>query len=146
MKEGNPIAKTVDLWFAPKPFESTQLYERLGVKTFKKYMPLTGDLMNRYVWSRVLTRFIPEYHDVNILKQVEFFTRVYEGIHLTGGIIGTIILAHFLHADLVKDATVITAWNTLINIYPVMVQRYNRIRLLHAANRMSELSAKNSNL
>ncbi len=32
-----------DLWFAPKPFESRALCERLGVLLVKKYAPTGGD-------------------------------------------------------------------------------------------------------
>jgi hypothetical protein len=34
-----------DLWSAPKRFESTALYERLGVLLVKKYAPTGGDFV-----------------------------------------------------------------------------------------------------
>ncbi len=41
------LERLQDLWFAPKRFESTTLYERLGVVLVKRYAPTGGDFVNR---------------------------------------------------------------------------------------------------
>ncbi len=44
------LERLEDIWFAPKRFESTALYERLGVLLVKKYAP-TGDAAVIFVHS-----------------------------------------------------------------------------------------------
>ena len=38
----------LDIWFAPKHFESTALYERLGVLFVKRYVPTGGDFFRQH--------------------------------------------------------------------------------------------------
>ena len=44
----------------------------------------------------------------------------------------------------VRWATYETGLNILMNIYPIMVQRYNRIRLYRAINNMEQRDAQKS--
>ncbi len=41
------LERLLDIWFEPKRFESTALYERLGVLIVKRFAPTGGDLVNR---------------------------------------------------------------------------------------------------
>ena len=46
------VKKITDAWFDPKSFEQNPtIYEKLGVRTFKRYMP-TGDLVIKYMKKR----------------------------------------------------------------------------------------------
>jgi hypothetical protein len=42
-----PRFRTFDIWFRPKTFESERLYERLGARVIKRYVPTGGDLVMR---------------------------------------------------------------------------------------------------
>jgi len=41
------VERWQELGFAPKRFESTALYERLGVLLIKRYVPTGGEVVNR---------------------------------------------------------------------------------------------------
>src|SRR5947207_2641328 len=65
-------------YFDPKPFESTKLYECLGIKPYKKYLPTSGDWVRRHIW-RAPPWARP---NVNSLHTLDFFTRASEVFHL----------------------------------------------------------------
>ena len=124
-----------NLYFDPKPFESTKLYEKLGMKPFKKYLPTTGDLAVKHFWSRFgLSRWIKP--NLESLRGMEFASRVYEGIHLPMiGFFAQQAIENGLAGD-VSNTVYSSLGGILVGIYPLMLQRYNRIRLYHAIDRM----------
>src|SRR5436190_24126193 len=67
-----------DFWFAPKHFESPQLYERLGVLWIKRYVPTGGDYFSKKYGVRV----IAIQSTIESLLTFEQRTRVYEAIQL----------------------------------------------------------------
>src|SRR6266516_5012098 len=67
-----------DFWFAPKRFESPQLYERLGVLWIKRYVPTGGD----YFRKKYGVRVIDIKSNIESLLKFEERTRLYEVIHL----------------------------------------------------------------
>jgi hypothetical protein len=66
-----------ELWFAPKRFESTALYERLGVLLVKKYVPTGGDFFIR----RYGLRIVDVRGSLDSLIHFERYTRRLEAIH-----------------------------------------------------------------
>src|SRR5512135_1264291 len=66
-----------DLWFAPKRFESTALYERLGVLLVKKYAPTGGD----FFIGRYGVRIVGIRVSLDSLTGFERLTRRLEAIH-----------------------------------------------------------------
>jgi Glycosyl-4,4'-diaponeurosporenoate acyltransferase len=126
------MAYLLDIWFAPKRFESTALYERLGVLFVKRYVPTGGD----FVRHRYGIRIIDVRGNLDSLIQFERCTRRLEAVHV-------IAFVGFLSWSLWR---VITRQTTLIDfgiailIYillilsPAMLQRYNRLRV-HAGIR-----------
>jgi hypothetical protein len=115
LDERSFLQKATDGYFYPKSFErSGKLYESLGVRTFKKYCP-TGE-----VWNKCLNYRDVKGNSTEDLRNYEKQTRIFEGIHVVGGI------AFFALFGL-NPIGLLT--NALINFYPVITQRYNRSRI-----------------
>lgn len=133
------VGKIIGAWFDPKSFEQDPTaYERLGVRTFKKYMPTSGDLVYRLVWKKFGTPNMTGDGSKQALRNYEFFTRVFETAHLSLFALYTAAITEELQAGRLDKAAVITGLNTLVNVYPIMVQRYNRSRLYKAINKVHE--------
>jgi hypothetical protein len=117
----------LDIWFAPKHFESTALYERLGVLFLKRYVPTGGDFVRR----RYGVRIVDIRGNLDSLIQFERCTRKLETLHV-------IAFLSFLSWSLWRA---ITRQTTLIDfviamlvyivliLSPAMLQRYNRLRV-----------------
>lgn len=136
--------KTVtDAWFDPKSFEQHPgFYERFGIRKFKRFVPTSGDLVNKLVWKK-----FGEDDSVKLnlasLKDAEKFTRYAETIHMVYfGVMNAMAGQYFAQGEL-SMASVTAVLNVLGNVYPVMLQRYNRIRLYRA---MSNLEERNTQL
>ena len=123
------IGQVVHLSFGPGyyrviPFERTgQVYERLGIRLFKKLVrhgPLS-------IFSPTL-RF-PKEKTVFALQGLESEMRKAE----TGHALIFVLVLLFVGYGLLKGWLDAVAWmllfNILINGYPIMLQRYNRIKL-----------------
>ena len=123
-----------DFWFAPKRFESPQLYERLGVLWIKRYVPTGGDFFRKKYGVRV----IDIKSNIESLLKFEERTRLYEAIHLG------VFLAFLLFSiwQLVSGRTngigfvIACVVYVLLIFSPVLLQRYNRIRVYGAIRRM----------
>lgn len=108
-------------YFTPLAFEE-KLYELLGIRTFKKYLPTSGDLVMRCVWK---TRTLDSTKKDALVAYARGFTIACELAHLVGGV------ACVLYLSLVLTMPfwfVVTA-NLLVCVYPIMLQRYNRARI-----------------
>ena len=123
------IGQVVNFSFAPsyyhtKPFERTgQVYERLGIRLFKKLVQ-RGPLA---IFSPTL-RF-PKEKTVSALQGLLNEMRKAETGH---ALIFVLVLLFVGYAALKGwlDAVVwMLLFNILINGYPIMLQRYNRIKL-----------------
>lgn len=104
------------------------VYQSLGVHHFKKILPF-GDF-----WIRIFnTVFNKKLKLVNTKQKAIvwfIFTFSVECIHLLGFLI---LLGFTINAALVVNYESVLEWtfiNSIVNIYPMMVQRYNRIRLI----------------
>lgn len=125
----------VNHWIEPKPFESTTLYEKLGVRVYKKYVPTSGD------WVRAHITHQPSSYssDPEELRKYEIYTRYFEGAHIAMAALLIPSLA-LLSPDnnLGSKAAILIIYNVLANLYPVMVQRYNRMRFNTVIARLEE--------
>jgi hypothetical protein len=121
-------------YYEIKPFEqSGQVYERLGVSLFKKIVrrgPFT-------VFSPTL-RF-PAEKTASALRNLEDEMRKAETSHT---VIFCMILLLSIY-PLIKGWFDAIAWlllfNILFNGYPVMLQRYNRIKIQELINKVTEV-------
>jgi len=123
------IGQVIHLSFAPgyyrtRPFEGTgQVYERLGIRLFKRLVR-RGPLS---IFSPTL-RF-PKGKTVSALQGLESEMRKAE----TGHALIFALMLLFVGYGLLKGWLDAVAWmllfNILVNGYPIMLQRYNRIKL-----------------
>jgi len=118
-------------YFSPKTFEfyrDRTIYDLIGIKIFKKYLPTTGDIVRQ---KRKITQIkISNTGKINELYKYERKTRNYEWRHVMGAII-FIGLTLMLYRKLtIFDWIFLPILNLYINIYPIFLQRYNRIRII----------------
>lgn len=122
------------LWyFKPKSFETAgdcRLYRLLGVRSFKRYLPTSGDLVTRW---RGITRIKRTHGGLDqALRRYERVTRSYEARHMFGALSMFAISWWSITFHDNGQWPALIAANVLINGYPIMLQRYNRIRLQSA--------------
>ena len=127
------VAACVALWWLPgawfriRRFErSGRLYEAVGVRLFRRFAP-DGDLANR--WAR---RRDPGYRVIRGRKSALAFverTETGERGHLVLLALGAVSAAFALRLGWTGWAVYLTAGNVVVNVYPILLQRYNRARL-----------------
>lgn len=137
----NLVKKSTDLWFDPKSFESEEIYEKFGIKSFKKYIP-TAQITSKLVWKLFRKNAFISSGSEKELRNFEKFTRIYEAVHLAYLPIFTASMGLYAARGELNQAALISGANILINVYPILLQRYNRLRLFkaieHAHNRESK--------
>jgi hypothetical protein len=129
------VERLQDIWFAPKRFESTARYERLGVLWVKEYAPTGGDFVNRHYGVT-----IADIHgSLGSLIKFERMTRRLEAIHV-------IVFLGFFTFSLwraVTRQTTLLDFGFAMLVYivlilsPAMLQRYNRLRLYKVIRRLA---------
>ena len=131
-----PRFSVFNVWFHPKGFESERLYERLGARVIKRYVPRGGDVV-----MRRLRRHHPERRWVTSSLQslctYERRTRLNESIHLVGfvGFTGLAVSKFAAGSLTAVWLTVVLALNLILGLWPAVLQRYNRLRLYRAIAR-----------
>ena len=129
-----PVAACIALWWAlPDRYfrihrfeRSGRLYERLGVLVFRKFAP-NGDFANR--WER---RKDPSFRLIRFRKSAIAFivrTRQSERGHIVLLALGAVSAAYAWSVGWHGWAAYLTAGNVLVNLYPVLLQRYTRGRI-----------------
>ncbi|GET33718.1 hypothetical protein PbJCM13498_25810 [Prolixibacter bellariivorans] len=121
-------------YFRPKKFEyyrDKTIYDLIGIKIYKKYLPTTGDIVRRK--RKIKQINLEDSNRYEELYRYERKTRNYEWRHIIGAFL--FIAFRFLFDSnlrlTVMDVTFLPAMNLYINIYPIFLQRYNRIRILN---------------
>ena len=124
----------LDIWFAPKHFESTALYERLGVRFVKRYVPTGGDFFRH----RYGIRIVDIRGDLNSLIQFEKCTRKLEAIHVTAflGFLAWSLWRAIIRQTSVMDFGIAFLVYVTLILSPAMLQRYNRLRVNAVIRRM----------
>ena len=136
-----PRFSIFDFWFQPKWFESERLYERLGALVLKRYVPTGGDLV-----MQRLRRHHPERRWVTVslqsLRSYEARTRLNESIHLIGFIGFTALATTKFASGALTTFGLATAMglNLFLGLWPIVLQRYNRLRLYRAIDARSRLA------
>ena len=133
--------KIMEWYLTPKKFErwkNGKVYELVGVRFYKKYVPVLGDLINRK------TNNHPIFNGGDInggLKNYEERTRRFERIHLPLCLIITpLLLVAFIRGDYI-GGTIALGINLAVNYYPLLTQRYNRVRIYNLLDRISKKEA-----
>lgn len=118
-------------YFKPKKIEfyrNKTIYEFLGIKLYKKYLPMTGDIARK--WRNIIQIKLTKSERINELYRYERQTRNNELRHIfaTIGCIGLIFIVDKKLSWL--DIFFLTSLNLYLNIYPIFLQRHNRIRII----------------
>jgi glycosyl-4,4'-diaponeurosporenoate acyltransferase len=124
---------TFDFWFRPKRFESERLYAQLGALVIKRYVPTGGDLVMQRLRRRSPgSRWVKP--NVQSLCGFERRTRLNESVHLIGFAGGTVWAAYkFASGSLsLMNLSMALVLACVFGLWPVTLQRYNRIRLFRA--------------
>ncbi|MBU0759066.1 MAG: hypothetical protein KKC66_03395 [Candidatus Omnitrophica bacterium] len=120
------IPKVADLYFRPKSFErSGRVYEVLGIRLFQKVFRLSFGNLYKLLG-------VKEFINGNInesLKNLETGTRIWESIHIPFVVIYFYGFYIFFNRDMPLWAVGSIIANICMNIYPIMLQRYNRARI-----------------
>jgi hypothetical protein len=120
--------KTKSWYFNPRPFETHAggaIYQKFGVRVYKKYLPTSGDLISR---ARGIKRLNTK--DLGrraALENHKTQTCVWEWRHLISAILlqsWAIIGGLKFGAEHFWVSSVIN-----VNVYPIMLQRFNRVRI-----------------
>lgn len=111
-------------YYAIQPFEQDgRLYERVGIRFFKR-LARRGPLA---IFSLNL-RF-PAEKTVPALRLLEGKMRNAETMHVLIFLIMFLFIGYALFQGWLDAVGWLLLFNCLLNVYPVMLQRYNRIRL-----------------
>lgn len=117
-------------YFAPRAFERAgdgRVYRKLGVRFFKRWLPTSGDVVTRRRGKLHIA--VRDGGREAALRRHERRTRAYEARHIFGALS---MLAISWWSVAIHDKgnwLVLLAANLVINGYPIMLQRYNRVRL-----------------
>lgn len=123
----NAISKVADLYFQPKPWESEGLYEAVGIRHFQRLLKL----LPIYRMSR---------RDSSKIKDQLNLGKFAESVHAPiFGAIASLEAYQFKSGEW-EWAVPFVALNVATQLYPVMSQRYNRIRLNRIKKKMEEQS------
>src|SRR3989338_9292207 len=127
-----------DFYFQPKFFEkSGRFYEWFGVKFFKKYLLLTSEDTPLGLWRN---RSLFGYYYESKLKSLEKETRDLEVIHLFGlYVFSCFMVLAYLMSSFLFLIYFFSFLNICINLYPILVQRYNRARIYRILERRESL-------
>ena len=117
------------------------IYEFLGVRFFKRYLLPDGLLLFRLRGKKAMQGgqglLVAE------LKRLEWETRRNEVIHLLALLLtGCFLVFKSLQLSTVQFL-VIVAINLYVNVYPIFVQRYNRLRILRLLGKCTLSNARN---
>ena len=126
-------------YFEPKRFEflgKNSIYSAVGVQTFKKYVPTSGDAVMRLYGKRHI-----EYRQDDPFSQLlkyEEKTRKWELRHWLGMVLFVAIAVGIRKEYTAFDYAFVTTLFLLLNFYPIILQRHNRVRIVRLLHRFGK--------
>lgn len=106
------------------------IYDFLYIKTLKKYIP-TGE----YTINLIKKKFSVNFRIISNINDARIwiiFTAMVEILHFTAFIVFMYVILSQKNSCLYYIMKILI--NTFINIFPIFIQRYNRIRLIEIFN------------
>ena len=131
---GGGRGRLLDFWFRPRRFESLRLYERLGARFLKRYVPTGGDLVMRWARRRRPAFRLLRGTRSESLHRFERWTRIAEAFHLVGFVaFAALATWRFVTGSLgILGLCAGLSLDLALGLWPVVLQRYNRLRLYRA--------------
>lgn len=133
-------------YFKPKHFETYKqrtIYEYMGIRQFKKYLITDGDVVRK--WKKIRHINLDRNNRILELQHAEKETRKYEISHLVFIFITLVILFFNYHRLSSLQWILIIVISIYANIYPIFLQRFNRIRILRVLKIASEKQQSSQN-
>lgn len=110
-------------YFQSKSWERNgKIYEWVGVNGFRKLLVWVG-------WEKLNKAANPVKKDLNALKHLEYTTRQSEFGHLVIFLISLPVTLYVILNCGFRQSIWLLSLNIILNLYPIVVQRYNRPRL-----------------
>jgi hypothetical protein len=124
--------RLISTYYNSKKWEAEgEIYKWFGVDVFRKILVWVG-------WEKLNKSSNPVKKNLDTLKQLEYRTRQSEFGHLI--IFFVVLIFNFVVAF--RYGIIQSLWlfflNIVLNVYPIVVQRYNRPRLQNIINRNKE--------
>lgn len=117
-------------FYSGSKFEKeTSFYKWIGVILFKKIVPTGGDF-----WLKTINKRRKK--KIRVIKNREdaigwtIFTIIVECLHIMGFLVMNYFIVKILLNQRWNTGLFIITLNLLINVYPIFIQRYNRIRMI----------------
>jgi len=111
------------------------IYKYFGVDIFRKLLVLIG-------WEKSRKKETPIRRSLSLLEYYEYRTRASEFGHGVIAIIIAFITVYVGIAYTFKDTIWLILLNIFLNLYPMMVQRYNRPRVRRVIKKLKLKSSK----
>ena len=130
----------LDGYYRPKGVErwrNGHIYELLGVRAYKRWLPTLGDRACQRTGIHAIRSFSRSSSDCRQqLEALERWTRRYEAVHVLSAVVITGYTVSALRSGSFLNGSLLVALNLAVNIYPFMIQRYNRVRIEAILRRM----------
>lgn len=112
-----------------------KLYEYLGINLFRKILVWIG-------WEKLNKKSNPVEKNVQALQHNLLKTKKAEFGHLVIFLVVLAVTAYVILASSIRDAIWLIFFNILLNLYPVLLQRYNRPRIERAIQLMQKIEIR----
>lgn len=128
------------VYFTPRWWErSGRVYTYLGIRFFKKWLPTNGDRVMRARGSKTI-----QHSGLEAIISYERITRQMELIHLISFLItllptALIVLSPSSGIVWILLVGIVVMGNIIVNLYPIMLQRYNRARVYKILERRNSV-------
>jgi hypothetical protein len=112
-------------YFLSKPFEKEgRIYLRFGVRYYKYLLRIIG-------WEKIIRKDQPIKNNYESLLKYKTWTQVSEAIHLFASICVIAFTIWIGWRFSIGDVYWLILLNIMVNVFPVILQRYNRPRVIH---------------
>lgn len=115
-----------------------KIYKYFGVHYYRKLLVISG-------WEKERKEKTPINKKLTALEYYEYRTRASEFGHGIIAIIIALISIYVFIAYSLKDTIWLVLLNIFLNIYPIIVQRYNRPRVQQVIEKLKQQSSNKSN-
>jgi hypothetical protein len=127
----NPLLTALDFYFKPKRFERCgSVYKILGVEVFRQVILATVGRFVSLLRKReaLYTYFVTNPLSIKSVRRTESWSRFNELVHIALIFI-TFFIGRAIYFKGYKAGAMLLGFCVLLNIYLVMLQRYNRVKL-----------------
>ncbi len=134
------IRRILLLYYAPSPCETAghgSIYRALGVHRFGRYLP-TGGIAIRNLTGKKMQAYTLKSKTLAAVREFRYKSCLFETLHMPFFIALTWrALWWYFAMDNVRLAIELMVVNAIFNIYPMMHQRYTRVRIQKLLNTYS---------